>query len=116
MLKKMGFDTYVFYRFQDACDGDCDAVLPQFVGTLDGTFISNMLSPDFAIAYQFALDDTTGLIEECDISGVSRTCPEADTFSLVSIYANDNDYWLSCYGEAYDAMTMNGYDSLTEVA
>lgn len=73
-----------------------------------------MLVSDFALPYEFEVDDTTRFIN-CDVSGSALTCDKASTYDLVEAYSQDNDLWISVFVEVYDMMTANGVDSLTSI-
>ena len=45
-----------------------------------------MLVSDFALAYEFTVDDTTRFLD-CDPSGSALTCQKASTYDLVKAYA-----------------------------
>jgi len=84
----------------------------------DGTQVGNFINADFAIVYDFTVDEDSRKVS-CFGNNLwtvdDQTCDKASTYGTVAAFAADNDLWLEAYYEAYDLMTANGADSLTEL-
>jgi len=102
----------------DADTGDAltgDAARPLYSATdLEKTQVGNFLVSDFAIVYDFDVEDDTRFAN-CEVTADAPTCTPATTYDTVVSFSLDNDLWLTAYYEAYDLMTANGAVSLTEL-
>ena len=76
--------------FQNFAEDDAtgDDARPLYRCKVDptGANCGNMLVSDFALAYEFTVDDTTRFLD-CDPSGSALTCQKASTYDLVKAYA-----------------------------
>jgi len=116
----MMIDSQYTFRSRSLSDETGDDARPLYSSTdSNGTQVGNFIVSDFAIVYDFTVDEDTRFAN-CLGPSTSwtvddQTCDDASTYGTVEAFALDNDLWLDAYYEAYDLMTANGADSLTEL-
>jgi len=81
----------------------------------DGEQVGNFIVSDFAMVYDFDVEDDTRFAN-CEVTADAPTCTPASTYATVEAFAEDNDLWLAAYYEAYDLMTANGAVGLTVIS